>query len=217
MNENIKEEIFSRIMNDLDLTSNLKKQIESDNHLKSYYSETKAIYEQLFSEPISRPESDYWQRLGSDIVQKITKKNTSLKFVKPILAAAALLIVFMGGYWFSESGQSKIISKNYVEKRDLRRFFQKSQILLTTFINMEREEIEILPLNIFYGNQLLKSISDFQTVYSEDDDLQELLAEMERIILMIQSLKNKSDTSIRSVQNGIERINIIDRLDQINI
>ncbi|MCB0278635.1 MAG: hypothetical protein KDD94_03985 [Calditrichaeota bacterium] len=220
MSEELKEELYELISNGQIPGDELKKRINADPEITAYYQEIKQLHDELFREPINRPDQDYWNTMTQSIMEEVNKKKERRSYYRPVLLAAAFVAVFMSGYLLSSINSQQEI--NHVKlsdnsEQDFQKFIHKSTVLLTMFVNMDRDESELLPLNIYYGNDLLKSINEFQNQYSKDSELMALLDEMERIILMIQSLKDKPETSVKSVQNGIERVDIINRLKEIKI
>lgn len=224
-NENIQEIIIEHLTEGTKISEDILKQIKSSEELSSYFDEMTQILSSAKEEKSAEPSEEYWDDFYTDLDKKLPAKKTKiLQFVRSSYVrnsiAACLLVAagFFGGKISTDQKMDQQIVQIKHTSQKLKSLLHRSTVVLTSFTTMsEIEAFDVLPVNIRVSQSLLDDTKNIRSEYKNDQSIDELLSELERILTAISSTKGTSPNHIKMVQYGVERRNVISKIRQIQI
>jgi hypothetical protein len=214
--KNIEESITESIIEGKELLADLKKHIEDCETCDDVMNELTILLgnEEL---DITDPGEEYFNNLWNHLDHKIEGNKTKKKETyKNFFQFAAVAFLFLSiGYWlgFGNSQNTTGIEKKTVLTSDYKEFKNRSKVLLTSVLNMdEYQATELLGFSIDLSKKLVLDLNELKNKYEDEPELLEELKQLERILIVLSSLKSGSITDFKVFQYGIKNNDIIEQI-----
>ena len=213
--KNIEESITEALLEEKELASDIKTHISRCDECKNLENEIRLLIlpEEI---EIEEPSDAYFDTLWENLDKHISdsSSNDSIRF-KQIFQFAAVALLFLSiGYWIGFGNSENQISQNNIMlTSDYKTFKNQSKVLLTSVINMdEYQATELLAFSIDLSKKLILDLNDLKNKYEDQPDLLEELKQLERILIVLSSLKSGSISDFKVFQYGIKNNDIIEQI-----
>lgn len=209
-------EIIDEISDGIELSKRASKHLSHCNACQAYQKEMTEIFYQEEA-PFREPDEQYWSGIWNTLEPQLKQEAFVIRLVKkPVvkqLLAALLLVGF--AFWAGQLTQEDSGLKQGYDKQVLS-FFHKSRIAVSSFANMdEYEQHEMLRLVVQTSDSLLKQTGRLQAEYEDNQELQLLFTDIEKLLLLISSMKGKSPSVIQKFQYRFQEGDLLENLNSI--
>lgn len=215
--------IIEHIYDGIPLNEEAQAFIESDIEIKTYYHELKRIKDIEIAD-LPDPGEAYWnsyhERLNNRMESPFKKLISFIN--EPLIKyAAAALVLISIGYFMGKKESELINTDHYITRTEFVKFnylVKQTRTLLTNFVSLdELNSRHFLEQNVEASKKLMVFASDLRTDLSGKKNIARLLGDLERILQAISALEEDDITNIKLIQNGINKKELITKLESIDI